>query len=283
MTFTHGDRIKRLAHMGNAALLDLMPMNQPLKDVQAEHDHKRALILLSTACLGNSQAALYLVLGLRLWEADIIIRSIFEGTVKFAYMLESPSTLPERCDEYSNILPMISKLRWHGKSAEALAALGDNGEIWKQPFREMILSEEELSAIREKYPRELRQSVERKWGYTQLVTAISKPGGAFGPTGRSALHNYMVSSHLAHMSNEGIEMPWERGQREQVRREAIELAHAARIVSDCFELTFFRAITIRKFLARSMEDLTEVRTRHTALFDELKSLSEKFSDVEYRA
>jgi hypothetical protein len=281
MSLGNEDRIRRLAHDGNTALLDLAPANQALKDIVAAREHKRPLILLLSACLGNSQTVLYLVMGLRLWEADIIMRSVFEGTVKFAYMVENQATLAERCIEYCDVLPTISQLRWHGKALESLKALGDDGSVSQQPLRDMVLPDEEIQAIRTKYPRDVRQKIEARWGFTELVTALSKPGGAFGPVGRSALHGYMVSSHLAHMSHEGVDMPMERDTREQGRREAITLAHASRLVSDCFELAFLRSACIRRFLDRPVDDLFEIRKRHEPLLRELHDASDEFGKAEY--
>jgi hypothetical protein len=65
----------------------------------------------------------------------------------------------ERLIEFSEVLPAISKLRWHGKAEEALAALGDDGGLGQQPYRDMMLSPEEFAEIRQKYPREERRRV----------------------------------------------------------------------------------------------------------------------------
>lgn len=219
--------------------------------------------------------------GLRLWDAEIVLRSVFEGTMKFAYLLESPATFEERCHEYSEVLPMISKLRWHMKSAEALSAVGDQGELARQPFRDMLMPEAEIETIRKQYPREVRQRVEARWGFTELVTALSRPGGALGSVGRTALHSYMVSSHLIHMTDEGVGMPYERDVRLQARRDAITLGHASRLMSDCLNLMFLRALSIRRFLRISPEDLFEIRSRNEKLFDELHKAGEQFTDLEY--
>ena len=176
---------------------------------------------------------------------------------------------------------MISKLRWHGKAEEALAALGDDGSLKKQPYRDIILPAEELEEIRRRYPREERRRVEGRWGFTELVTAISKPGGAFGSVGRSSLHQYMLASHLTHMTYEGVDMPMERDRRSMERRDALAMAHAARLVSDCFELAFLRAAAIRRFLSRPMDDLFEVRKRHEGLLLGLDEANDAFSQTEY--
>jgi hypothetical protein len=275
------EQIRRFAALGNQALLDLMPLHAPLQEIEAKHNHKRPLMSLSTECLGRSQTIFYLVLGLRLWDAEILGRALFEGTVKFAYILESPLTIKERLVEFSEVLPAISKLRWHGKAEEALGALGDDGSLGKQPYRDMILPPEELAEIRQKYPREERRRIEARWGFTELVTAISKPGGAFGPVGRSSLHRYTVSSHLTHMTYKGADMPLERDDRSMERRNAVAVAHAARLVGDCFELTFLRAAAIRRFLNQPVDDMFEVRKRHEGLLVDLIEASEAFGQTEY--
>ena len=105
MSVAGDERIKQFAFLGNQALLDLVPLHSPLKDIPADHNHKSALMLLSTECLGRSQTIFYLILGLRLWDAEILGRALLEGTVKFAYILESPSNLKERLIEFSEVLP----------------------------------------------------------------------------------------------------------------------------------------------------------------------------------
>jgi hypothetical protein len=281
MPTSHDEQVRRLAHEANEALLGFAPAFEPMKAISSAPNHRRALKLLSTACLGSSQSVLYLVRGLRLWDAEIVIRSVFEGTMKFVYLLENPTTFAERCTEYSEVLPTISKLRWHIKSAEALSALGDEGDISRQPFRDILLPEEEIQAIRDKYSRETRQKIEARWGFTELVAAMSRPGGALGSVGRSTLHSYMVSSHLAHMTHEGIDMPVERDMREQERRAAVTLGHAARVISDCLELTMLRATSVWRFIGRPPDDLLEMRARNERLFGELNKASDQFSEIEY--
>lgn len=281
MPTNHDADIQQLAYEANEALLEIAAAYQPLALIRSKKEHLRALMLLSTACLGNSQSVLYLVRGLCLWDAEIVIRSVFEGSMKFIYLLENPAAFEERCREYCEILPNISKLRWHTKSTDALNALGDQGELWHQPFRDILLSDAEIETIRKQYPREVRRKIEARWGFTELVVAMSRSGGALGNVGRSVLHSYMVSSHLAHMTLEGVLMPLDRDMRSQPRRDAVTFGHASRLMSDCLELAFLRAFSIRRFLGTSPEDLFEVRTRNRKLFDELQKAGEQFTEVEY--
>jgi hypothetical protein len=48
MSASGDEQIRRFAALGNQALLDLMPLHAPLQEIEAKHNHKRALMLLST-------------------------------------------------------------------------------------------------------------------------------------------------------------------------------------------------------------------------------------------
>jgi len=276
----HHQLIRDWAQRGHTTLLELVPLHAPLKDVEGEHRHKRAVMTLSTACLGETQSVLYLVLGLRLWTAEIVMRAVVEGTTKFGYLLESPATFTTRCGEYRDALPMIAKLRWHAKAEEALRALGPGG-VERQPYRDLLLEPEELERIKTAFPREVRREIERRWGFTELINVVSKPGGAFGPEARTLLHGYSASSHLIHMSYEGVEMPLERDHRSDQRRDAITLTHAASMVSDCLQFTFLRLIALYRFASVSPAPLEAARERLEGFGHEFKEAARAWHKVEY--
>lgn len=274
--------IQRWAHECATALRELMPLHSPLRKLPGGHRHRRAMVMLSTACLSSTDSVLYLVHGLRLWDAERVMRSVVEGTVKFGYLLESENAFLAHAIEYADVLPEISKLKWHAKAQEALNALGDevgNGNL--RPYRDVLLNESEIAAIQAAYPRNMRRDIERRWGFTALVNAVTAPGGAFGPTGRVLLHGYSTASHLQHMSHEGAELPVERDRRPSERREAIELAHAARLVSDCYEFTWLRVAAILKLLKRRPDDLFAMKEKHKTLLSDLHAAGEVWSRVEY--
>jgi hypothetical protein len=69
------ERIKRFATLGNQALLDLMPLHAPLKEIEAEHNHRGTLMLISTECLGRSQTMFYLMYCATIWMRTRIASS----------------------------------------------------------------------------------------------------------------------------------------------------------------------------------------------------------------
>lgn len=274
-------KIRDWARQGDAAVMELMPLHAPLNNLPGDKHHVRAMMMLSTACLGTTQTVLYLAAGMRLWDADRLIRSVIEGTAKFGYLLERPETFVVRCTEYRDVLPAIGKMKWHAKAEEALKSVRDRNAPEWQAYRELLISEAEIEEIRSAYSRDMRRDIDRRWGFTGLIEAVSKPGGAFGPAGRGLLHGYSVSSYLHHMSYEGTMMPMERDMREEHRREAIELAHAARLIGDSFWFTYLRIAAIDRFFKIDLRSLSEIVAKYEPLFGELRVAAEEWSKVEY--
>jgi hypothetical protein len=157
---------------GDQAIAELMPLHSALNDLSGTPRHKRAIMLLSTACLGSSGTVLHLVEYGRLWDAELVMRSLVEGTVKFGYLLEHPNTFTSRCMEFADVLPTIALLRRHDRAAEALKALPGTDEVNTRPFLDLLLSGEEISEIRATYPRQMRRDIERRWGFAALVDSV---------------------------------------------------------------------------------------------------------------
>ncbi|WP_144445733.1 hypothetical protein [Inquilinus limosus] len=252
-----------------------------MSELPGEHRYKRALMLLSTACLGSTGSVLHLVEGMRLWDAELILRSVSEGTAKFAYLLENQATFTERCIEYRDVLPLIARRRRHTKAAEALNALRGASDLQTRPYRDLLLTDDELADIEAKYPRDVRRRMETRWGFSALVEAISKPDGVFGLTARALLHGYSVASDLQHMSFDGTEMPLERDMRSVQRRKAIELAHAAKLISSCYHLTWLRIRVLLRFLNRPADELLYANVRNAALLAEFDQAESHWSEIEY--
>jgi hypothetical protein len=277
------DRIRTWALLGDNAVADLKPLYAALGDLPGGPHDRRALMSLSAACLGSTTSVLYLVAGKRLWDAELVMRSVIEGTLKFGYLLETPADFSARCGEYREALPALAKLKRHKKAREAIAALADSGEAGARPYRDVLLEEPELAEIRTTYPHDMRRDLERRWGFPALVRSVSAKSGAFGPTTQALWYSYAVASELQHMSHDGTEMLLERDSRPKDNRQAIELAHAAKLVGDCFHLATLRVVALLRFLGRPTEAALAVNDRHAPLTDELAKAYSDWLDIEYSA
>jgi hypothetical protein len=83
------------------------------------------------------------------------------------------------------------------------------------------------------------------------------------------------------MSQLATELGLERDRRPVERREAIELAHAAKLVSDCCHFTFCRVGVLNHFLGVSSEALRELDKKHSAFLAELHRAQLDWETLEY--
>ncbi|MBR8387650.1 hypothetical protein KDX26_35195 [Burkholderia cenocepacia] len=205
-------------------------------------------------CHLSSESSLLLIHSGREWDADIISRSVMEGSVKLAYMLYgSTSEIEAKVDEYWQVLPLFFAIR-HGENArQFLDAVPDADALEWQPFKELLVEPEEVSSIRASYSKRARQEIEERWSFAGICRFFARTGEpGFQHIGQYLAHGYSMSSHLVHKDADSIGMIWERSTRDEVRRTAVSLGHSARVVSDACAFAQLRLRTYPSFCGRGI-------------------------------
>jgi hypothetical protein len=240
------------------------------------------LRILLDSCHLTSESVLILLGNCKIWDADILARSVAEGTVKFVYMsFGSCEEVEEKITEYDDILPEIHRLKRHHRVSAFLKIVEDpNANEWRA-FQDLLLSEHDNETIRVRYPRSTRQAVEGKWSFHQLLKALTDSGL---PELRYSLHlfyNYGMSSHVLHQDADGVGMIWERNTRNDDRKNAVELAHASRILCDMMVMNMMRhAMSLR--LADSENGIPlSIYSKYKDLNAELHEKAVKWGQIEY--
>jgi hypothetical protein len=206
-------------------------------------DLKRVVNTLTISCHLTSESSLILVGELKLWDAEMLVRSILEGTTKLLYICTGNNAeRMQKAFEYEQILPEIKELNRH-KRAEVLLSNAKNiSDMGYEPIREALLSPEELSNLSIKYPKKIRKEYERKWSFSEIIYNLSKsglPGYRMLP---SLAYGYGMGSHMTHQDADAIGMILDRNSRSPERRDFVELAHSGRLISDLIGLARGRAI-----------------------------------------
>ena len=100
-------------------------------------------------CHFSSESSLILIQEGQEWDADIINRTIIEGTVKYIYMIScNDKKQHERANEYSHLLPKFSAIRRHERAKKFLDELeNSDGLSWKA-IEEQLLTEEQIIEYR---------------------------------------------------------------------------------------------------------------------------------------
>ena len=108
------------------------------------------------------------------FEADILLRTLMEGTAKFCYLIKgTEEEREEKYIEYKIKLGEIDRLTDHQRALEAIAILEQYSTNNTLPFRSQVLSEEEASELQQKYPAKIRNEIKQRWNYQNLLRALA--------------------------------------------------------------------------------------------------------------
>jgi hypothetical protein len=96
--------MKARAEQSLFALRSFLPLMGPVGGYAWEPAERRTIGELASATARTSESALLLCAYGQLWDAEVLMRSVLEGTLKFAYLLQSRDTLAVRHREYADDL-----------------------------------------------------------------------------------------------------------------------------------------------------------------------------------
>ncbi len=233
-------------------------------------------------CHLSSESSLLLIQSGKEWDADLISRSVMEGSVKLTYILYgSSSEIESKVEEYWQVLPLFSTIR-HGEHArQFLDAITDADAPEWQPFKELLVEPEEVTSIRAIYSKRARQEIEERWsfaGICRFFAQTEEPG--LRDLGHLA-HGYSMSSHLIHKDADSIGMIWERATRAEARRTAASLGHSARVVSDACTFAKLRLLSLLRACDEPEKVVNDIDAKYAHLTEALTSANRHFNDVEY--
>lgn len=238
---------------------------------------------LAVSCHLTSESALILLSHRKIWDADILLRTVVEGTFKYMYILNGTADQQhERCNEYWNVLPDIAVLNRQKRVRSLLDQVIDSASIEWDPIRELLVAEDEIRRILAETDKKERQRLGHAWSFSDIAKYFAThPDGKYHGLGCLA-YNYGMQSHTVHQDGDGVGMLWERAGRSPERRESVELAHGGRIISDLCHFAFFRAREIFSACRASPKGLRDIQDFHEPLFASVNEAKIKWNAIEYR-
>jgi len=209
------------------------------------------------------------------------MRSVTEGSLKVTYLLSNPDLFEERFTEFSEVLFDIEGIKQHRKAETLLETLENpESDQWK-PIREVLLPEELLNDISEKYPRSDRRSIETRWGFTALISQLGKENIPAANLFVMLLHGYSMASHHLHADYSGVCSALERDTRDEEKRDAVYAAHGARIIPDIFWLAYARLHSGYRFIDLDTDLLKQFVEKYQDLNKGLSELISDWGGIEY--
>lgn len=244
---------------------------------------------LGISCQLTSESVFILIGNVKLWDSDILIRAVIEGTFKYLFLcIGNENEQKVKLQEYWEDIPEINRIKRHLRVQEFLSksdAFEGNSQAdeWK-PLRDMLLDSTELNELQNRYPRKIRQQIEQRWAFNEIAQFLAKPEN--DPGGYAAMksmnYSYGMASHMVHQDADAIGIIWERKQREPERLAAVELAHGARGLSDLLTMAKARSVAIFRLHGKDLESIKELSTSHDNFLSEMETAHQIWFDIEYK-
>lgn len=269
------------AEAGLLTARQLLPLMSPVGQHGWSPAERKTVGYLLSATARATESSLLLCAYGQLWDAEILARSVLEGSLKFAYMLQSPETFEQRHDEYASHLFSIAVMKDHRKSEELLASVDDPQDPQWRPIRERLLSIEELGELGSTYDRVHRRELESRWGFTGLVGELSRSGDPLFRNLGGLAHTYSMASHILHTDMVGASIPMDRDLRSDDRRETIHLAHEGRLISDVLVFLYLRLTAGYRFVGADTRPLAKAKAAINELSEKVDCAQAAWMDVEY--
>ena len=243
-------------------LRELLPEMAPIGQYAGWTSAERETIAhIFCACARASESALLLLAYGQLWDAEVVVRSVAEGALKVCYLLQHEEFFKQRHQEYAIDLFEIGLLKKHRKADELLSVLGYPQDKEWRPIWDMILDSDAVERISREYPRATRASLEGRWGFTGLLNELKRSGDPLFNNVAALAYGYSIASHVQHADAIGVSLPFDREKRSNERGKPMQLAHAARLISDVFTYFYVRMAVSYRFLKFDAKILDHVRIR----------------------
>ena len=173
------------------------------------------------------------------WDAEIILRTCYECSSKILFICFAE--LGERnclVEEFWTALGESAERKRARKADFAKEIVPEYDQDTRDVFQ--LLVDPRMVRDTLNMTKSERRCLEQKWSFSEIIEVLNQKVPGF----RAFLHIYGMSSHLAHSDCMALDLIRDRSLREESELRALELSHAARIISDAIELIHICAYKI---------------------------------------
>lgn len=232
--FKHGNNSMELFQK---AFNSIAPLNK--KESSVTELNRFVLVQLFASLYSTSESMISLVRDGKLHDAEILLRTIIEGTIKYLYMASGELEVDNKeIGEFYLILPKIQNMRNNNKMKTVILQYqqmtGKN-----HPFLEAIISEEEIARLNTEYPRKVREEIERKWSFNNILRELIEKNEGYKEL-CGLFYAYSLSSHYIHQDGNSLSIQFESMKTISKGEERFELAFAARLLSNVITMFLLR-------------------------------------------
>ena len=278
-------KFKRWAVLASQFVAEHFDQCEPL--LSNDHDEMDNMVSfvsnqLYLSCQTSTESSLMLLQQGQEWDAEIINRTIIDGTVKYLFMFQgTDEEVIKKVKEYWEILPSYSSIKRSDKINSILNVIDSEILHNSQAINDLRKTKHEKETIHKETNQKHRRSLEGKWAFSNIIDDFNKSNDEDLLPLIQLSHSFGMGSHFIHKDGCGVAMMWERSIRNRERQELVKVAHVARLISDLCSLAEIRTMALHKRCNKPYEFSKQIRESYSSLFFEFKVASDKLNQVEY--
>lgn len=207
-----------------------------------EHgENQDVTVPLFTVLHSTSESILILLLHQAIFDADVLLRTVMEGTIKYCYlMIGTDDEKREKYIEYKIELREMAKISDHRKAVEAINTLRRFSNNSTKPFECDVLTEEELLDLEARYPKRKQMELKKRWSYQALLRSLAESNPEYEAQ-LGTLATYSMTSHLNHNDWNGVSSRnLQISQSDDPDAIIFDIMHSVRILSNVLSMELFR-------------------------------------------
>ncbi|MHB8984632.1 MAG: DUF5677 domain-containing protein [Eubacteriales bacterium] len=174
------------------------------------------LTRLNSYCIMLTKASMQLIWPGFVWQAEILERSLLEGTIKLIYMAIDPKTVEAKAQEFANTLSDIYQFKRRKDLKDYLDNLSVDNEVLKDSYQKIIDCEVKLNLNRKE-----RKEIERRWSLNEMTRKIDE----YSIEGFEKLKYfqayYATASHITHVDINCRDLIWDRDKRNSEEKQSM--------------------------------------------------------------
>jgi hypothetical protein len=218
-----------------------------------------------------------------LWDAQILMRSVQEATMKISFLCNcSKEEQQERTREFIYDLEEINLLK-QSEIAKKMVLAFEGHESLILPFSPLILDVTKEEELKAKWPSKKRKTLEQKWSYSEMMREQAERSLSIKDRFLSLAHPYRISSHLLHADETGIGIIAERSLRNDEDKEKVETSHFAGLLTSVFNYYIVCGYAICIAFDKDPKIFHDIAVSLAPTYDKVKELQLRvyYSDPSY--
>lgn len=223
----------------------------------------------------TSESILILLLHGALFDADVLLRTVMEGTIKYCYLMNgNDDEIHQKHIEYRDILYDIDKISDHKKALETISIF-NNFKITNStiPFEANILKDDELALLETKYSPKMRDKLKKQWNFRYLLKKLAEVNKEYEHL-LGLISTYSLTSHLIHYDWIGSSMRQAQINESPVEENIVfDIAYAARILSNILTFYLFRTSEYTKHYNLHSNEINNLHLNTLNIIAELNKLN----------